>query len=291
MPRARRPFLTSSGRPDDQDAAIGLGGRLDGLAQLIHAGGASGQDARRRRQLLEFLHFALQPRGLQCPRRHQNQPVGLERLLDEGVGAALDGGDRGFDVAVSGDHHDGQIGLFALDLLQQLQAIELAALQPDVEKYQMRTAVGDFRQRRIAVARGPGGESLIVKNPRDQITNIRLVIDNHNITCHRSRLSCQLPLAASIFVSLLVAPEVPSGLVASGGPAVSETGTFVSPSGAFASALAAWPETAKRSRIQASRWPGLISAASCSSIRPPWSSSTRPTIANPRPVPFSRVVT
>src|SRR5665647_1622638 len=190
-----------------------------------------------RRPHLVFLDIWLQGSKLdglqlleQIKREQPDLPVGLERLLDEVVGAALDGGDRGFDIAVSGDHHDRQIGLFALDLLQQLQAIELAALQPDVEKYQMRAAVGDLRQRRIAVARGPGGESL--------------VIDNQNVTCHGSRLSCQLPLAASIFVSLLVASDVPSGLVASGGPAVSVTGTFVSPSGAFAFAFAAWPDTA-----------------------------------------------
>ena len=204
MQRARRQFLARARRADDQDAAVGLGGPLDGLAQLVHAGGASGQDARGRRQLLEFLHFALQPRRLQRPGRHQNQPVGLERLFDEIVGAALDRRDRGFDIAVAGDHHDRHLGVVPLDLLQQLQSVELAALQPDVEKHQMRTAIGDFRQRRIAVARGARGEALVVKDARNQIANIGFVIDNQNVICHGSRLSCQLPVAASIFVSLLV---------------------------------------------------------------------------------------
>ena len=59
----------------------------------------------------------------------------------------------------------------------------------------------------------------------------------------------------------------------------------------FASTLGARPDTANRSRIQAPRCPGRKSEASLSSIRPPWSSSTRPTIASPSPVPLARVVT
>src|SRR6266581_1219005 len=81
---------------------------------------------------------------------------------------------RGFDIAVPGDHHDRQIGVIPLYLLQQLQPIELAALQPDVEKHQVRAAIGNFRQRRIAVARGPRAKTLVVENARNQIANIGL---------------------------------------------------------------------------------------------------------------------
>ena len=45
---------------------------------------------RLRRELLELLDLALEPRGLERAVRDQHQPVGLERLLDEVVGAALD---------------------------------------------------------------------------------------------------------------------------------------------------------------------------------------------------------
>ena len=197
--------LPDAGGADDQDAAVGLGGALDGLAQLVHAGGAAGQNACGRRQLLEFLHLALEPRGLQRALRHQDQPVRLERLFDEIIGAALDRRDRGLDVAVAGDHHDRQVGIVLLDLLQQLQTVELGALQPDVEKHQMRAAIGDLGQRRIAVARGPGGESFVFENARNEVANIGFVIDNQNVTCHGLHLSCQLPVAASIFVSSLVA--------------------------------------------------------------------------------------
>ena len=146
--RARRQFLARAGGADDQDAAVGLGGPVDGLAQLVHAGGAAGQNARRGSQLLEFLHFALEARGLQRPRRHQDQPVRLERLFDEVIGAALDRRDRGLDVAVAGDHHHGHVGMVLLDLLEQLQTVELGALQPDVEEHQMRAAVGNLARAR-----------------------------------------------------------------------------------------------------------------------------------------------
>src|SRR5205814_3650996 len=115
-----------------------------------------------------------------------------------------------------------------------------------------------------------------------EITNICFVIDNQNVTCHGSRLCCQLPVAAIIFVWFSIA---------SAGCVVSVTGDFVSSPSSLPSGFGAWPDMAKRNRIQAPRWPGRTSAASLSSIRPPWSSRTRPTIASPSPVPFSRVVT
>ena len=241
MQRARRQFLAGPGRADDQDAAVGLGGPLDGLAQLVHAGRTAGQHARRRRKLLELLHLALQPRGFQRPRRHQDQPVGLERLFDEVVGAALDRRDRGFDVAVAGDHHDRQVGMVALDLFEQLQPVELAALQPDVEKHQMRAAIGDLRQRRIAVARGPRRKALVIEDARDQIADIGFVVDNQNVTCHGSRPVCQLPVAASIFASLLVA---------SAGPLVSRCRLFCFGQRRFDSTFGAGP---RRQNAAASR--------------------------------------
>src|SRR4051794_24267449 len=146
----------------------------------------------------------------------------------------------------------------------------------------MWSAIGDFRQRRLAVARRPGGEALVGQNARHQITNIYFIVDNQNVTCHGSRLCCQLPVAASIFISFSVE---------SAGCVVSDAGGFVLGPVSLPSDFGAWPDKAKRNRIQAPRWPGRISAASLSSIRPPWSSKTRPTIASPSPVPFSRVVT
>ena len=239
MQRARGEFLAGAGGADDHDAAVGLGGAVDGLAQLVHAGRAAGQHAGGRRKLLQLLDLALQPRGFQRAVGHQDQPVGLERLFDEVIGAALDGGDRGFDVAMAGDHHHRQVGIVLLDLLEQLQAVELGALQPDVEEHQMRTAAGDLGQRRIAVARGAGAKSLVLENTGHEIADIGFVIDNQNVTGHGLHLSCQLPVAALIFGSHW--SSAAGSLVSAAGDFVSSAGpcfgSFGWRSAAFASAF------------------------------------------------------
>ena len=77
--------------------------------------------------------------------------------------------------------------MVALDLLEQLQTVKLAALQPDVEEYQVGAAVGDFRQCAVAIARGARGEAFVLEDARHQIANIGLVIDDENVICHGMR--------------------------------------------------------------------------------------------------------
>src|SRR5258708_29337736 len=114
----------------------------------------------------------------------------------------------------------------------------------------MRAAVGNFRQRRIAVTRSPGRKTLVVKNAGNQITNICFVIDNENVISHGSRLSCQLPVAASIFVSLLVS---------SAGSVVSDAGGFVFGAGSFPFGFRAWPALAAGNPIPGPPPPGTES--------------------------------
>ena len=248
---------------------LALARPLDGLAQLVHAGRAADQHAGGRRQLLELLHLALQPRGLQRPRRHQDQPVGLERLFDEVVGAALDGGDRGLDVAVAGDHHHRHVGVVLLDLLEQLQAVELAALQPDVEKHQMRPPVGDLRQRRIAVARGPRGEAFVFENAGNQIANIGFVVDDQNVICHG-----HLSVIAFARCSCCRVSGPGFGLACCRRRLLVRLRRHGKPQPHPGAALT-------RLHVR-----GIVQLDP-----PPWSSRIRPTMARPRPVPFSRVVT
>jgi len=111
---------------------------------LVHARRPPGQNAGGGRQLFQFLHLALEARGFQSPCRDQDQPVRLEGFFDEVIGSALDRRDRRFDVAVAGDHHHGHVGVILLDLLEQLQAVELGALQPDIEEHQVRPPVGNL---------------------------------------------------------------------------------------------------------------------------------------------------
>jgi hypothetical protein len=135
-------------------------------------------------ELFELPHLALQPRGLKRAVGDQDQPVGLERLFDEIVSPLLDGGDRGFDVAVTGDHHHRHVGVVLLDDFQQLQAVELAALHPDIEKHHARPPVGDLGDRTVAVARGARAESLILQDARDQVAYVGLIIDDQDIVGH-----------------------------------------------------------------------------------------------------------
>ena len=110
-------LLAGAGRAADQDAAVGRRHAVDRVAQLVDGRrladhvGADSSSARAAR-----FTSRLQLRGLERAQRHEHQAVGLERLLDVVVGAALDGGDGGLDVAVAGDDHHRQVGVCPLDV-------------------------------------------------------------------------------------------------------------------------------------------------------------------------------
>src|ERR1700722_11338291 len=148
--------------------------------------------------------------------------------------------------------------MLGLDRVQELQPVELGALQPDVEKHQVRPARLDRSDRLVAVARGARIVALVLQDARHQLADVGLVVDDEDVGRHRYALA---------------------GVVMGGAGAAD-----LSSAGVIASA-------AKRRRTQAPRAPGVLSAASRSSMRPPWSSRILPTIASPSPVPFSRVVT
>ena len=137
---SRCEFLARARRSDDQHAAVCGGDAFNRLAQLPDRGGTPDQGRRDRRKLLELLDLALEAGIFQGPVGDQHQPVGLERLFDEIVGAELDGGDGSLDIAVAGNHDHRKLGVFLLHGIKQLQPVELAALQPDIEEDQVRTA-------------------------------------------------------------------------------------------------------------------------------------------------------
>ena len=140
MDQARRDFLARTGGAGDQHPAVGGRDLLDQGAQLRDHGGLADQFAIVAGLELQFLHFALQPRRFQRPLHHMQQPVGLERLFDEVIGALLDRGDRGLDGAMARDHHHRHIRLLALQGIQYLDAVQPRALQPDIENDQLRPA-------------------------------------------------------------------------------------------------------------------------------------------------------
>ena len=139
----------------------------------------------------------LQPRRFQRALHHMQQPVGLERLFDEVVGALLDRGDGGLDGAVAGDHHHRQVGLLALDHVEHLDAVQLGALQPDVEHHQLRPAGADRGQRGFAIARDAGGIALVVQDARDQVADVFLVVDDQDFRRDQRSVLAHLPASFS----------------------------------------------------------------------------------------------
>src|SRR5262249_56580090 len=68
--------------------------------------------------------------------------------------------------------------------VQQLQPVETAALQPDVEKDQVRPARLDRRHGVVAVAGGAGVVAFVLKDAGDQLADIGFVVDNEDIGRH-----------------------------------------------------------------------------------------------------------
>src|SRR5262249_10937001 len=104
---------------------------------------------------------------------------------------------------------------------------------------------------RIAVVGRTGGMAFILQQSRDQFADVGFVVDDKDVGCHGY---------CAAFCNACSATSGPVSVV-------------------------------NRNLTQAPRSPGYFSATSCNSMRPPCSSRIRPTIAKPRPVPFSRVVT
>ena len=215
---------------------------------MLCGGGAADETVRRQRLHLQSTVLALQRRLLQRSLDHQQQPIGLEWLFQEVVGAALDGADRGFDVAVAGNHDHRQVGVEPLDQVKQFQPVHAAAGHPDVEHQQRGLAGSQAGQRRLGIGGRAHLIALILQDARHQFADVRLVVDHQDISRH-----CRphAALAPSVCVCRAV---------------------FIAGSLKIARAPGAW-------------------TASVSTNSPPWSSRMRLTIARPRPVPFSRVVT
>ena len=104
MQQAADNLLAGTRRAGHEDPAAGRRNPLDLLPQLV--------DRRRRADQVElaagaqpqFGIFAAQLRRLDRARDDEQQPIALERLFDEIVGADLDRLDRGLDRAVAADH-------------------------------------------------------------------------------------------------------------------------------------------------------------------------------------------
>ena len=194
MDQACHNFLARASGAGNQHPAVGGGDLLDQHPQLGDGGRQADQFALIAALELQFLYLPLQPRRFQRTLHHMQQAVGLERLFDEVIGALLDRRDGGFNGAVARDHHHRKLGLLALDDIEHLDAVQPAALQPDVQDHQLGAARAHGRQRRFTVARGAGGIALVGEDARDQVADIGLIIDDQNFRRDQRSVLAHLPV-------------------------------------------------------------------------------------------------
>src|SRR3546814_20210527 len=75
--------------------------------------------------------------------------------------------------------------MFLPDDPQQIDTVVLAAFQPYVQDDEVRLPGADRRQRTRAVSGGAGLVTLGAEDAADQHPDVRLVIDDQNVTRHR----------------------------------------------------------------------------------------------------------
>ena len=199
-------LLARAGRAGDQHPAAGRRHPLDLGAHAGRRARGADEGHLAARAAAQAGILAPQPVGLDRAVDHQQQPVGLEGLLDEVVGAGLDRRDRGVDRAVAADHHHGNRRVLAPDHVEQLQPVELAALQPDVEDHQRRPALAHGFDRLGAVVGAAGGIALILQDARDQRADVAFVVDDENIVAHGSSNCPRADLRIIVRLSHVVEP-------------------------------------------------------------------------------------
>ena len=180
----RHQFLPRSRRSRDQHAAVGGGNPGDQLTQLLRGRGPADEAVRGDRLGPQPAILPAQLRGLQGALHQQQQAVGLERLLEEVIGPALDGRYCGLDVPVTGNHDHRQFGIEGLHHVQQFEPVETAPLHPDVLDEQRRTALPQCGEGLMGVRRGPDEVALVLQDPGHKVPDVLFVINNQNISRH-----------------------------------------------------------------------------------------------------------
>ena len=83
-----------------------------------------------------------------------------------------------------GDHQHRQRRVAALDLLEQLEPVELRALEPDVEQDQRRPPVGQRRPAPRCCWRRSGRIAFVLEHPGNEVANVLFVVDDEYVEGH-----------------------------------------------------------------------------------------------------------
>ena len=213
----RRQLLAGPGGPEISTRELAgpsrsmtrlqVGDRRRGADHAVDRAGARAQ----------VVDLALQPRGLQRPLGDQDQAIGLERLFDEIVGAELDRGDRGLDVAVAGDHHHRHVRVLLLD--RSPAAAGRRAASPAARCRAAPDAAGAPRSRRAPRRNCAPGACACPSSERMPETSSRM-----------SSSSSTIRISAGIRIDLAVCGGIGGGgrRGARPAPATARSGSFIS---------------------------------------------------------------
>ena len=105
-----------------------------------------------------------------------------ERLFDEIEGSQFGGAYRGFDVAVSGNHHHHGEVAFLAHAFEGLEAIHF--WQPDVEQHQVDRAACETRQTLFAGGHRFDRVTLLAEDGGERVANAGFVVDDENGVSH-----------------------------------------------------------------------------------------------------------
>ena len=186
MDEACDGFLAGAGGAGDEYTATGGRHPLDQAANAPRDPRRADESHLASRPTTQGRVLPLQPVGLDGPVDDEQKAIGLKRFLNEIVGPVLDRRYCGIDRSVSADHHHGDRRVFATDHLEELQTVEVAALQPDIENDQCRPALAHGLDRLAAVVGPTGGVPLVFENARDQRADVAFVVDDQDIVGHDS---------------------------------------------------------------------------------------------------------
>ena len=81
--------------------------------------------------------------------------------------------------------------------VEHLQAVEAAALQPDVENDELRPALLDGFERLVGIAREPRAVAVVLQKARDHLADVGLVVDDQDVRRHLSLLGSSVSSVAA----------------------------------------------------------------------------------------------